>query len=73
MKTFRLIAAGLFFAALFSVSSFAQTGASAAGTGKIVIINTAAFDDKAVPLERRRRASRSSSGCQRAVSPYLLL
>jgi len=47
MKTFRLIAAGLFFAALFSVSSFAQTGTSAAGTGKIVIINTAAFDDKA--------------------------
>ncbi len=47
MKTFRLIAAGLFFAALFSVSSFAQTGTTAAGTGKIVIINTAAFDDKA--------------------------
>ncbi|MCA1625067.1 MAG: OmpH family outer membrane protein [Acidobacteria bacterium] len=47
MKTFRLIAASLFFAALFSTSSFAQTGATAAGTGKIVIINTAAFDDKA--------------------------
>jgi Skp family chaperone for outer membrane proteins len=44
MKTFRLIAASLFFAAIFAVSTFAQVTA----TGKIGLINTLAFDnDKA--------------------------
>ncbi len=41
MKTFRLIAASFFFAALFAVSAFAQTQ----GTAKIAVINTLAFDD----------------------------
>ena len=44
MKTFRLFAV-LAFAAIFAVSAFAQ--APAAGTFKIGIVNTAAFDDKA--------------------------
>jgi len=44
MKTFRLIAASLFFAAIFAVSTFAQV----TGTGKVGLINTLAFDnDKA--------------------------
>lgn len=43
MKTFRLIAASLFFAAIFAVSAFAQTTAV-----KVGLINTLAFDnDKA--------------------------
>lgn len=41
MKTFRLIAAGFFFAAIFAVSTFAQT--AAAGAGKIAVIDTGAF------------------------------
>lgn len=45
MKTFRLIAAGFFFAAIFAVSTFAQATVTA---GKIAVINTLAFDaDKA--------------------------
>jgi Skp family chaperone for outer membrane proteins len=46
MKTIRSIAVGLFFAALFAVPAFAQTNTTqpAAG-GRIVVINTAAFDD----------------------------
>ena len=44
MKTFRSIAAGLVFAAIFAVSAFAQAQPSAP---KIGIINTSAFDDKA--------------------------
>ncbi len=40
MKTFRLITAGFFFAAIFAVSTFAQT----ANAGKIAVINTLAFD-----------------------------
>lgn len=46
MKTIRSIAVGFIFAALFAVSAFAQT-APTTGAGKIVVINTAAFDDKA--------------------------
>lgn len=47
MKTFRLIAA-FAFAAVFSISAFAQTGgavpvAAQAGTAKIVVIDTGAF------------------------------
>jgi Skp family chaperone for outer membrane proteins len=43
MKTFRSIAAVFIFAAIFAVSAFAQT---AAPTGRIGIVNTAAFDTK---------------------------
>jgi Skp family chaperone for outer membrane proteins len=48
MKTFRSIAVGFFFAALFAVSAFAQTNPTqpAAGAARIVVINTAAFDDE---------------------------
>ncbi len=47
MKTFRLIAAGFFFAVVFAVSSFAQAGAAQpAGTAKIVVIDTSAFADE---------------------------
>ncbi len=42
MKTFRSIAAGFFFAAIFAVSAFAQTPSAA--TGKVGIVNTQAFD-----------------------------
>lgn len=41
MKTFRLITASLFFAALFAVSAFAQAQTP---TGKVGLINTLAFD-----------------------------
>jgi outer membrane protein len=41
MKTVRLIAVSVFFAAIFSVSALAQTAAA----GKIGLINTQAFDD----------------------------
>ena len=40
MRTFRLIAVSVFFAAIFAVSALAQTTA-----GKIGLINTQAFDD----------------------------
>lgn len=46
MKTLRMFAVGIMFAALFAVSAFAQTGATpAAGAGKIAVINTGAFGD----------------------------
>ncbi|HEY8563207.1 MAG TPA: OmpH family outer membrane protein [Pyrinomonadaceae bacterium] len=41
MKTFRLFAVSVFFAAIFAVSALAQTAAA----GKIGLINTQAFDD----------------------------
>lgn len=41
MKTFRLISAAFFIAAMFAVSAFAQTAGS-----KIGLINTAAFEDE---------------------------
>jgi Skp family chaperone for outer membrane proteins len=44
MKTFRLVAASLLFAAIFAVSTFAQTAAQPAAAGRIGVINTAAFD-----------------------------
>ncbi len=43
MKTFRLIAASLFVAALFTATAFAQA-AQPGSTGKIAFINTQAFD-----------------------------
>jgi Skp family chaperone for outer membrane proteins len=43
MKTFRLIAASLFFAAIFAVSTFAQAQ-TPVGNGKVGLINTLAFD-----------------------------
>ena len=47
MKTFRLIAAGFFFATALAVSTFAQAGAvPVAGTAKIVVIDTGAFADE---------------------------
>ena len=49
MKTFRLFAV-LAFAAIFAVSAFAQ--APAAGTFKIGVINTAAFDDEKAGIKR---------------------
>ncbi|HLM01287.1 MAG TPA: OmpH family outer membrane protein [Pyrinomonadaceae bacterium] len=55
MKTFRSIAASLFFAAaLFTVSAFAQTTPTqpAAGVGRIVTINTAAFEDTKAGITR---------------------
>jgi Skp family chaperone for outer membrane proteins len=45
MKTLRTFAVGLLFTALFAISAFAQAGAQSAGAGKIVVINTLAFDD----------------------------
>jgi Skp family chaperone for outer membrane proteins len=45
MKTFRLVAASLLFAAIFAISTFAQTAAQPAASGRIVVINTSAFDD----------------------------
>jgi Skp family chaperone for outer membrane proteins len=45
MKNLRLFAASLIFAALFAVSAFAQATQPAAGTVKIAVINTQAFDD----------------------------
>lgn len=45
MKTFRLIAAALIFAAVPAISAFAQTGAAAqnTATGKVVVVDTEAF------------------------------
>ena len=46
MKTFRLIAASFFVAALFAVSAFAQaTQPGTAAAPRIAVINTLAFDD----------------------------
>lgn len=47
MKVFRLFTAGLFLTAMFAVSAFAQAAAQPATAGKIAVINTQAFDDKA--------------------------
>jgi Skp family chaperone for outer membrane proteins len=48
MKSIRSIAAVLFFAVLFSISAFAQTGATTAGGAKVAVVDTSAFaDDKA--------------------------
>ncbi len=53
MKTFRLITAGFFFAAVFAVSTFAQTAAA----GKIAVINTLAFDVDKVGITKYVTAS----------------
>ena len=53
MKTFRLIAAGFIFAAVFAVSAFAQ---AAAPTGKIGLVNTFAFDDAKAGITKFRTA-----------------
>src|SRR5215213_445473 len=53
MKTFRSIAVSLFFAALFTVSAFAQTTPTQpVGAGRIVTINTAAFEDPKAGITR---------------------
>jgi Skp family chaperone for outer membrane proteins len=54
MKTFRLIALGLLFAAVFAGSSFAQTTA-----GKIGLINTAAFNDEKAGIAKYIAAKKS--------------
>lgn len=53
MKTFRLIAATFVFAAIFSVSAFAQ---AAAPTGKVGLVNTFAFDDEKTGITKYRTA-----------------
>jgi Skp family chaperone for outer membrane proteins len=52
MKTFRSIAASLFFAALFTVSAFAQTPTQPATTGRIVTINTSVFEDSKAGISK---------------------
>lgn len=54
MKTFRLIAAGFVFAALFAVSAFAQTAATT--TNRVGLINTAAFGDDKAGIAKFRTA-----------------
>jgi len=51
MKTFRLLAASLFFAAIFSVSAFAQVT-----TVKVGLINTLAFDNDKVGITKYNTA-----------------
>ncbi|HLA95047.1 MAG TPA: OmpH family outer membrane protein [Pyrinomonadaceae bacterium] len=46
MKRINIAAACFVFAAIFAVSAFAQTPVQSAGSGKMVVINTAAFDGK---------------------------
>ncbi|MGI8883351.1 MAG: OmpH family outer membrane protein [Pyrinomonadaceae bacterium] len=53
MKTFRLIAATFVFAAIFSVSAFAQ---AAAPTGKVGLVNTFAFDAEKTGITKYRTA-----------------
>lgn len=50
MKTLRMFAVALFFAAIFAVSSYAQAG-GAAGAGKIAVIDTGAFGDPAAGIK----------------------
>ncbi|HXG86629.1 MAG TPA: OmpH family outer membrane protein [Pyrinomonadaceae bacterium] len=61
MKTFRLIAAGFFFAVVFAVSGYAQAGAAQpAGTAKIVVIDTGAFaNEKAGGITKYVNAMKS--------------
>ncbi|MBA2735708.1 MAG: hypothetical protein H0U50_02860, partial [Pyrinomonadaceae bacterium] len=59
MKTFRLIAAGFIFAAIFAVSAFAQ---AAAPTGKIGLVNTFAFDDEKGGITKFRTAVTTVDG-----------
>jgi len=53
MKTFRLIAATFVFAAIFSVSAFAQ---AAATTGKVGLVNTFDFDKEKTGITKYRTA-----------------
>jgi Skp family chaperone for outer membrane proteins len=43
MKTFRSVAAFLFFAAFLTATTFAQTGTAPAGSSRIAVVNTQAF------------------------------
>ena len=52
MKSIRSIAVGLFFAALFSVSAYAQTGATTAGSTKYAVVDTSAFADEKVGITK---------------------
>lgn len=57
MKTLRLIAVSFVFAALFAVSSFAQT--APATTGKVFVINTYAFSDQKEGITKFVNASKT--------------
>lgn len=59
MKTFRLIALSFMFAAVFTVSAFAQ---AAAPTGKVGLINTFAFGDEKAGITKFRTALASVDG-----------
>jgi Skp family chaperone for outer membrane proteins len=54
MKNIRLIAVGVFFAALFSVSAFAQT----APPNKVFVIDTGAFADEKIGIKKFVAASK---------------
>ena len=56
MKTVRLLAVSVFFAALFAVSAFAQTTTA---SGKIGLINTAAFYDAKAGITKLAAANAS--------------
>ena len=58
MKTLRMFAVGLMFAALFAVSAFAQTtpGTQPAATGKIGLINVLDFDNEKAGITKYRNA-----------------
>lgn len=56
MKTFRLLAASLFIAALSAVSAFAQTPQPAVTSAKIVYIDTSAFSDEKAGIGKVRTA-----------------
>lgn len=63
MKTFRSIAASLFFAALFTVSAFAQTTPTQPATpGRIVTINTSMFEDAKGGITRYINAMNALDG-----------
>ena len=52
MKSIRSIAALMFFAVLFSVSAFAQAGATTAGGDKVAVVDTSAFADEKAGIVR---------------------
>lgn len=57
MKTLRLIAVSFVFAAIFAISAVAQT--TAAGTGKVYVINTYAFSDQKEGITKFVNASKT--------------
>jgi Skp family chaperone for outer membrane proteins len=59
MKTIRLIAVSALFAAIFSLSAFAQGTAQPAGSGKVGVIYSGAFFDDKVGITRISVASKT--------------